>query len=35
MFDPSMFTYEDGTTISNDDRKEFWIRENNKINSIL
>ena len=29
-----MFTEEDGTSINNEDRKEFWIRKNAKIYSI-
>ena len=30
-----MFTEEDGTTINNEDRKEFQIRKNAKVYSIL
>ena len=34
-FNVSMFTEEDGTTINNEDRKEFQIRKNAKISLIL
>ena len=34
-FNLSMFTEKDGATINNEDRKEFWIRKNAIIYSML